>query len=96
MDSVLHRPGEHEGEALAVVAQPVDITQGVPQAERKAAQSPRALLDPTVWPLDAYVGHWLGGVERYLRDTRARPAGAAAVEAAPAAVAMQVQDVLPR
>ena len=81
MDSVLHRPGEHEGEALAVVAQPVDITQGIPQAERKAAQSPRALLDPAVWPLDAHVGHWLVGIERYLGDTCARPAGAAAAGA---------------
>ena len=80
---------------MAVVAQPVDVTQGIPQAEREVAQSSRALLNPAVWPLDAYVGHWLGGVERYLGDTRARPAGAAAVEAAHAAVAMQVEDVVP-
>ena len=79
-----------------MVAQSVDIAQCVAQSEREIAQRTGALLDPAVRSLDAHVRYGLSGIQRNLSEARARPPRSAAVQAAHAPVAVQVQFVMAR
>ena len=93
---VSRSPCQHEAQVLSIVTQLVDGTQGIPQAERETAQSPRTLLDPTMRALDRHMRDRLGRIQRDLGQACARPAGAPTVEPTHAAIPVQVEDIVTR